>query len=150
MDEDNIPDQRRKEFKNAFEIFDRDKDGIISADDLAGVMRFFNINPSQEELEEMIAEVDVNGNRTIDLEEFIIFMNKRNFETNVEEEILNAFKVFDKTDTNQISVTDFRHIMTTLSDHLSSDEIESVIDEYDPEKTGFINYEDLIRKMVAQ
>ena len=50
------------EFKEAFRLFDRDCDGVITTRELGGVMRSLGQNPSESQLRDMIAEVDVDGN----------------------------------------------------------------------------------------
>ena len=147
MDADNIPEEKRKDYKNAFEIFDKNKDGKISKNDLENILRFFNINPSKEELNEMITEIDLDGDNNIEFEEFIIFMNKRNFETNTEDEILNAFKAFEKDIPNCISVADFEHILNYIPNSLTKEEIEEFIKSHDEKDSGYINYKDLIEEM---
>ena len=91
---DDLSQERRKEYKDAFEMFDKNKDGTISTKDLINVLRSLNQDPTEEELNEMIAEVDLDGNGEIDFEEFITLMNKRIKEYDNTEEVLNAFKVF--------------------------------------------------------
>lgn len=49
------------EFKQAFRLFDKDDDGCITAVELKSVMTSIGQYPTQEELEEMIAEVDTDG-----------------------------------------------------------------------------------------
>ena len=49
------------EFKEAFCIFDKDGDGTISTKELGIVMRSLGETKSDEQLEQMIAEVDVDG-----------------------------------------------------------------------------------------
>lgn len=147
---DDIPEDRRKEYKDAFEMFDRDKDGTITAKELANVMCSLNQDPTEEELNEMIAEVDLDGNGEIDFEEFVTLMNRRSKETDTEEEVLNAFKVFDKEGNGLISITDLRHIMMTLGDQLNEEEVDDMLREADTDGDGFINYEDFIRRMMAR
>lgn len=51
------------EFKAAFDIFVQDaEDGCISTKELGKVMRMLGQNPTPEELQEMIDEVDEDGN----------------------------------------------------------------------------------------
>ena len=52
------------EFKAAFDIFVQDaEDGCISTKELGKVMRMLGQNPTPEELQEMIDEVDEDGKR---------------------------------------------------------------------------------------
>lgn len=54
------------EVRAAFDVFDRNNDGVISAAELREVMASIGEKLSDEELEEIIREVDRDGNGTID------------------------------------------------------------------------------------
>ncbi|KAM7404244.1 hypothetical protein PAMP_011610 [Pampus punctatissimus] len=62
------------EFKAAFDMFDTDGGGDISTKELGTVMRMLGQNPSREELDAIIEEVDEDGSGTIDFEEFLVMM----------------------------------------------------------------------------
>ena len=49
------------EFKAAFDMFDSDGGGDISTKELGQVMRMLGQNPTREELDEIIEEVDEDG-----------------------------------------------------------------------------------------
>lgn len=49
------------EFKAAFDMFDTDGGGDISTKELGTVMRMLGQNPTREELNEIIEEVDEDG-----------------------------------------------------------------------------------------
>ena len=49
------------EFKEAFDLFDKDGDGCITTKELGVVMRSLGQNPTEPELMDMINEVDVDG-----------------------------------------------------------------------------------------
>lgn len=49
------------EFKAAFDMFDTDGGGDISTKELGTVMRMLGQNPSREELDAIIEEVDEDG-----------------------------------------------------------------------------------------
>lgn len=49
------------EFKEAFSLFDRDGDGTITTSELGTVMRSLGQNPTEGELQDMINEVDEDG-----------------------------------------------------------------------------------------
>lgn len=72
MYEDEISPERKKEYQDAFEMFDKDKDGTISAKELANVMEtLVGQKPSMDEITSMIKEVDLNSDGKIELGEFI-------------------------------------------------------------------------------
>ena len=54
-------------------MFDKDRDGSITTKELGTVMRNLGQNPTDNELKEMINEVDLDGNGTIDFKEFPMF-----------------------------------------------------------------------------
>ena len=55
--------------------------------------------PTPQELENMIREVDIDGNGEIDFDEFLTMMAKKLKETDLEEDIREAFRVFDNKNT---------------------------------------------------
>ena len=56
---------------------------------------FDSFYTSNQELENMIKEVDIDGNGEIDFDEFLAMMAKKLKETDLEEDIREAFRVFD-------------------------------------------------------
>ena len=61
------------EFKEHFEMFDKDGDGTITTSELGTVMKNLGQNPSQAELKQMISEVDEDGKM------FVVFTYGRFF-----------------------------------------------------------------------
>ena len=79
-------------------------------------MRSLGQNPTEAELQDMINEVDADGNGTIDFPEFLTMMARKMRDTDTEEEIKEAFKVFDKDGNGFISAAELRHVMTSLGE----------------------------------
>ena len=92
---DHLTEEQTAEFKEAFALFDKDGDGTISTKELGTVMNSLGQKPTIAELETMIKEVDIDGNGEIDFEEFLTMMAKKLKETDLEEDIREAFRVFD-------------------------------------------------------
>ena len=63
---------------------------------------------------------------------------KRNEES--EEELLDAFQVFDKDQNGFISSAELRHVMTNLGEKLTEEEVDEMISEADKDGDGQINY----------
>ncbi|XP_019243229.1 PREDICTED: putative late blight resistance protein homolog R1A-10 isoform X1 [Nicotiana attenuata] len=69
-----ITDDQMSEFKEAFSLFDQDEDGFITVADLRRVMANGDKPPTDEEVEEIIREADVDGDGRINCEEFVNYM----------------------------------------------------------------------------
>ncbi len=79
----------------AFSLFDKDGDGSITTKELGTVMRSLGQTPTEAGLQEMIKEVDANGDGTIDFPEFLNLMAKKMQDTDTEDDLKEAFKVRD-------------------------------------------------------
>ena len=56
----------------------QDGSGSISTEELLLVLRAMGQNPTEDELNSLVMEVDIDGNGTIDFEEFIEMMKNHN------------------------------------------------------------------------
>ncbi|XP_059089650.1 calmodulin-A-like isoform X2 [Tigriopus californicus] len=87
----------------AFHLQDVDQDGLISTKQLGEVLHTLGQNPTEAELQDLAYAMDTNESGTIDLPEFLHMMAIKMAEVNMEEEILEAFKIFDKDGNGLIS-----------------------------------------------
>lgn len=72
-------------------------------------------------------------------------------DTDAEEEIMEAFKVFDKDGEGSISMSDLRHVMTNLGEKLTDEEIEEMMREADVDSTDQqINYFAFVKRMMDE
>ncbi|KAG6521423.1 hypothetical protein ZIOFF_018542 [Zingiber officinale] len=145
-----LTDGQIAEFKEAFSLFDKDGDGCITTKELGTVMRSLGQNPTEAELQDMINEVDADGNGTIDFPEFLNLMGRKMKDTDSEEELKEAFRVFDKDQNGFISAAELRHVMTNLGEKLTDEEVDEMIREADVDGDGQINYDEFVKVMMAK
>ncbi|CDR97700.1 calmodulin [Babesia ovata] len=147
---DQLSEEQIAEFKEAFSLFDRDGDGSITTKELGTVMRSLGQNPTEAELADMINDIDSSGSGAIDFPEFLILMARKMKEGDTEEELVQAFKVFDRDGNGFISAQELRHVMTNLGEKLTNEEVEEMLREADVDGDGKINYEEFVKLMISK
>merc|ERR1711892_618670 len=70
-----------------------------------------------------IENVDKNSNGTIDYEEFVEMMVKTEDEEEIDQDISQAFKVFDRDGDGLISADEIRQTMNNLGEELTEAEV---------------------------
>ncbi|XP_015068551.2 calmodulin-2/4 [Solanum pennellii] len=138
------------QFKEAINLFDKDVHGCITIEELATVIRSLDENPTEEELCHMISEVDADhhDNGTMEFIEFLNLITKKMKETDLEEELKEVFKVFDKDQNGFISATDLRHVMINLGEKLTEEEAQQMIREADLDGDGQVNFDEFFKMMI--
>merc|ERR550537_1094921 len=66
-----------EEMKEAFMVFDRDKSGAVSAAELKHVMCNLGEQVTNEEVEDMIREADVDGDGELSFDDFLHFLQSK-------------------------------------------------------------------------
>ncbi|KHN85551.1 Calmodulin-like protein, partial [Toxocara canis] len=146
-DQEEFTAEELQEFAQAFKMFDKDGNGTMNIKELGVAMRTLGLNPTEEELLNMVNEYDVDGNGKIDFFEFCKMMKEMNKETD-QELIRLAFKVFDKDGNGYITAQEFKHFMTTMGEKFSEEEVDEIIREVDKDGDEQINYEEFVQ-MIA-
>lgn len=145
-----LSEEKLAEAKEIFELYDKDGDKRISTQELGNVMRALGANPTLGELQEMIREVDSNGNGTVDFSEFItLFMTKLK-EPDTEADLIETFKMFDKDENGCIRPEELREALMKAGSKLTEEEADEMVREADIDGDGFINYREFVRIMMTK
>uniref|UniRef100_K1R7V6 Calmodulin n=2 Tax=Magallana gigas TaxID=29159 RepID=K1R7V6_MAGGI len=131
------------EYKEAFNMYDKDHDGILSVQKLGAVLRALGHNPTEIEIQEMIDEIDSEGTGFIDFESFLdVVMSRDLDEEDHEVALREAFKMFDRDGNGYIDADELRLCMMNLGEKLTLEEVEEMIREVDVDFDGRMNYEE--------
>lgn len=133
------------EFKAAFSRFDKNKDGTINVQELGDILKTLGQKPTEEELKELIARVDTDGDGAISFEEFLAEMKKRLKSWGGEQDLREVFHAFDLDGDGHISVDELKQAMAQAGEKLSQEELEAMIREADVDQDGKVNYEEFTR-----
>lgn len=134
------------DLKEAFELFDKNHDGKISADELGCVLRSLGLEYKQEEVDEMIKNADTNENGSVEYDEFLVMMQKfsqcpPNL-ASMDEKTREAFRVFDLDGNGYIDKNELRHVMKRLGETLSDDDVKEMFQEADINNDGQIDLDE--------
>ncbi|CAL9772929.1 unnamed protein product [Musa acuminata subsp. burmannicoides] len=145
---DLFSEEQITEFYATFCLFDKNGDGCITFEELSTVIKSLGLKPNEGEVHKMIREIDANGNGTIEFQEFLNLMaSKLNKGIDSEDELKEAFKVFDKDQNGFISATELRNVMISLGEKLTDEEVAQMIREADLDGDGQVNFEEFVKMM---
>uniref|UniRef100_A0A7N4PRG9 Troponin C, slow skeletal and cardiac muscles n=1 Tax=Sarcophilus harrisii TaxID=9305 RepID=A0A7N4PRG9_SARHA len=140
-----LTEEQKNEFKAAFDIFVLGaEDGCISTKELGKVMRMLGQNPTPEELQEMIDEVDEDGSGTVDFDEFLVMMvrcMKDDSKGKSEEELSDLFRMFDKNGDGYIDLEELKTMLQATGETITEDDIEELMKDGDKNNDGRIDYD---------
>ena len=98
----------------------------------------------------MINEADTDGNGEVDFNEFLGLMTRKINEGNEEEEMMDAFSIFDRNGDGFISAKEIKLVLKYLGEEPDEEEINGMIKEADRDCDGLISYRDFRDMMINQ
>ena len=142
-----LTEQELTDLKEAFAVFDKDGDGRITKTEIRLVMESLGKTPSDQDVEDMMNEADMDGNGSIDLHEFVSMMKKKKTKKEEEREIIEAFRVFDVDGDGYVTAVELRKVMAKLGEHLTDDDVDSMIIAADADGDGRVDFKEFAKMM---
>jgi len=141
------PSQIIAEWTKEFNRVDKKKCGRISVEDARKIMeKFINYDEISDDesqvLEDEVGSVTKNGE--ISLQDLVNILSSHLL-TSEEDDVIRAFKVFDKENTGELSCAEFRHILTNLGDRFNDDEVNEIFREANLTDESTLNYEEFVQ-----
>lgn len=103
-------------------------------------------NISSEEIEDIISEIDVQGNQKINYTEFIAAtLNVK--ETLTEAKLLTLFKSFDLDNSGFITLENLQGAFKKFGNTVSKSELSRVLEQHDVAKDGRLSYDEFQRML---
>ena len=136
------------QYRRAFAVYGKEKDGKILPDHLGTVIRCLGQNPTEAQLRDMKNEVDAESKGTIEFHEFLTMMQRQKDYVDSEDEVMEAFRVFDKNGAGFVSAAELRGILTSLGEKLTEEEVDELFKEGEIDSNGFINYVDICQSVI--
>ncbi|XP_020218165.1 calmodulin-like protein 7 [Cajanus cajan] len=134
------------EVKHVFEMLDRNGDGRITVKELSESLENLGMVIPEEELEQMM---DANGDGCVDMAEFGELYESIMEERDEEEDMREAFNVFDQNRDGFISVEELRAVLSSLGFKQATtiQDCKNMITKVDVDGDGRVNYKEFRQMM---
>lgn len=130
-----------EELFEAFSLFDKDYNGMITNKELGIVMQSISLNPTENELNEMINEAETTNDKSIDFPEFLAFLSRKTIvDDKNDSELKRAFELFCNEE-NYIDARSMTKLLKELGEPVDEKEIEKLIREADLDGDNKISQE---------
>jgi len=127
--------------REAFMKIDRDKDGMISLEELKASLNDF----AESDVEDIFLDMDQTGEGMVSYTEFLAAMMKRSCFLNPDR-MADVFKFFDSDGNGIITSEDLKR---SLGDHVGPDHINKMIEEGDLDGNGSVSREEWMHVMLG-
>ncbi|KAI8359563.1 EF-hand protein [Mortierella sp. GBAus27b] len=140
-----------RELKDAFNLYDRKGTGNIAASSLGDLLRAVGQNPSEAEIRDQISLHDAGATGLLSFDTFSKIVNRPDGYKPAASvpELIDGFRAFDPENTGVVSGSELRHVLTTMGEALSPEEIDSFMAGVAVDKDGNVNYEAFVRNLLA-
>nr|XP_043637022.1 calmodulin-like protein 3 [Erigeron canadensis] len=137
------------EIHHFFQMFDHDGDGKITKQELSKSLERLGMLIPEKDLEHMIDHIDTDGDGSVNMEEFERLYEMIMEERDEEEDIKEAFNVFDKNGDGFITVDELRSVLTSLGlrQGRTIEDCQLMVKKVDVDGDGMVNYAEFRQMM---
>ena len=105
------------------------------------------MNPTDKELNDIITDLKADDGGTLEFPEFLGLMSKKMKNKDSEHELREAFQMLDEQGTGVVKSSEIKYLLVNIMGE-SEDDVKGMLKEVDPKKTGDINIEDFIKRVL--
>merc|ERR1712032_1054378 len=104
--------------------------------------------PTDKEFLRIMNDVDPQARGVVDFQRFVKIMAFFDRSMMTEDELTNAFKIFDKDHSGSIDAIEMQSLMKTLGFPVSPLEAQAIIAEADDDDSGEVTYNEFVSKVL--
>merc|ERR1712119_33268 len=141
----NIDPEELEEIKERFDMYDKKGDGKVEDFQVIDVMRACGLNPLTADVQKMIVDSDLKGKR-VDLETFCGIHEQIKTAPGQAgyEDMMEAFKTYDKDNAGTMSGGTLRQLLINVGDVLKEDDADKIVDMFEDKDSGTISCQGMI------
>ncbi|ORZ34443.1 centrin 3 [Catenaria anguillulae PL171] len=148
-----LSDDQKQEIREAFDLFDSDKDNLLDYHEVKVAMRALGFDLKKAEVLKMLKEYDHNkgagpgGKQALEWDDFLRIATEKILARDPLEELRKAFALFDTEKRGRISMRDLRRVAKEVGEPLDDEELQAMVDEFDLDGDGEINEQEFLAIM---
>jgi calmodulin len=146
-------EQRQKLAEEIFDMWDVDGDNMVGANEIRQILQSMGREASNEEIMSFLKIADKNNSGSIEKNNFMKALEDTfSISEEGKNEVCDSFKIFDVRNDGKISISNLKNILSKYGEEnqFNENDINEIIQIVDPEKTGFVNYQDFIENWKFQ
>ncbi|KAJ2158446.1 Calcium-binding component of the spindle pole body (SPB) half-bridge [Coemansia sp. RSA 552] len=143
-----ISEEKLEEVKEAFSLFDTNKDGFIDYFELKVAMRALGFDQKKDEVLRVLQRAGTGDKSKISMDGFISVMSEMIAARDPKDEYKKAFKLIDEGGEGVITAANLRRIARELGENIGEEEIQAMIEEFDLDNDGGINEDEFLKIMM--
>ncbi|KAJ6643021.1 Myosin-2 essential light chain [Pseudolycoriella hygida] len=144
----NYTEDQLAEFQEAFNLFDNKGDGKIQLNQVGECLRALGQNPTESDVKKCTHQL--KADERISFEVFLPIYQAISKARSADsaDDFIEGLRHFDKDASGFISSAELRHLLTTLGEKLSDDEVEQLLVNQE-DSQGNVNYEEFVRMIMS-
>jgi len=143
-----LTEEQKRDLHQAFRLLDDNHDGKINGYELKKMMEKMGLPAADEDVLYFLQKAGKDGDGLISEDEFFVFMNEFSNDDDLMEELLAAFKVFDKDGNGYITREELRRAMDMIGEELSDKALDDLLTSADVNKDGKIDYNEFAKMLL--
>ena len=146
-----VSDKDLTDYRDAFSLFDKRGDDKIDSNQIGDLLRALGSNPTEAEAKKIAKELDPDGSKRVSFEEFlpVLLSCKQSKDDLSEADFVEGLRTFDRDGTGMISVAELRHVLTSLGEKLTEQQVDSILQSISEAERGQVNYEDFVKAVMS-
>ncbi|KAL7001295.1 putative calcium-binding protein cml16 [Sarracenia purpurea var. burkii] len=137
------------QLKDIFSRFDTDSDGSLTHLELAALLRSLGLKPSGDQLHVLLANMDSNGNGSIEFDELVeaILPDMTEEVLINQDQLMQVFQSFDRDGNGYITAAELAGQMAKMGHPLTYRELSEMMREADSNGDGVISFNEFASMM---
>lgn len=135
------------QLSETFDLLDIDKDGRLSRNEIAALLRAVKVEPTRVELDFIFKEMDAHKSGKIGKEEFVRYMRCPPVHRTTLDDLETHFREFDSDGDGAITEEELSQILQKTVNLEDSEAIHDMFSATDTDGDGFITFDEFARMM---